>query len=428
MSGENTLTVSQVNKLIKDYLDNLPTLKNVHLRGEISNFVMHTASGHVYLTLKDEQSTLKAVMFGGRTKLSFLPKDGMKVLCRGRISTYIKDGTCQLYIDSMEQDGIGALYIAFEQLKEKLRKEGLFSPEHKKKIPKIPFSVGIVTAPTGAAVRDMIHVISRRFPAAKITIYPSLVQGEGAPAQIIKGLKYLDQSRMYDVIIIGRGGGSIEDLWAFNNEELARAIFDCHTPVISAVGHETDTTISDFVADLRAPTPSVAAELAVPDSLELMQKFDNVKAIITNNLMRQITELDNRLQLLAQRRVLQSPLTTFDERKMTLGRLEERLYGVLNFELIKSTIDRHQKLLALAPARFLEQSRSNLRLQREKLQSLNPLAILSRGYAVVYDSRGKAIASVEDVSARDTLDILLADGKVTATATQTTKNDNKTLK
>jgi len=273
---ERALTVEQLNTYIKDYLNTSPLLQKVYVKGEISNVRVYGGSGHIYFTLKDENSAIPATMFGGASKLKFKPENGMKVLCLGRVAVFVRDGQYRLYAEEMEPDGIGSLYIAFEQLKKKLEAQGLFSPAHKKKIPKIPFSVGIITAPGGAAVRDMINVSHRRFPAAKLYLYPSLVQGPNAPAQLISALKNLDESGICDVIIIGRGGGSAEDLWCFNDENLARAVYDCKTPIISAVGHETDFTICDFVADLRAPTPSAAAELAVPDVRELKKQFGNV--------------------------------------------------------------------------------------------------------------------------------------------------------
>ena len=264
------LTVTQLNEYIKGILDHDPRLTDVYLRGEISNFKNHYSTGHYYFTLKDEGGMIRAIMFrSSAVKLAFLPEDGMKVVAHGRISAFVRDGQYQIYCDSMEPDGIGALYIAYEQLKRKLEAEGLFDPSRKKPLPKIPSRVGIITSATGAAIRDMINVCGRRFPFAELVLYPSLVQGPDAPAQLIDGVRYFNEKQSVDVIIIGRGGGSIEDLWAFNNEDLAREIAASAIPVISAVGHETDFTICDFVADRRAPTPSAAAELAVPETEEL---------------------------------------------------------------------------------------------------------------------------------------------------------------
>ena len=260
------LTVTQLNEYIKSKIDSDKTLQNIWIKGEISNFVHHK-TGHLYFTVKDENSLVRSLMFASSAaKLPFKPENGMKVILHGRVASYIRDGIYNFYADSMEPDGIGALYIAYEQLKKRLEAEGLFRTENKKPLPKIPSRVGVITSPTGAAVRDIIHVISRRFPFAKIIVYPALVQGEGAPPQLIAGLRYFNESHSADVIILGRGGGSIEDLWAFNNEQLAREVAASRIPVISAVGHETDFTICDFVADRRAPTPSAAAEIAVPET------------------------------------------------------------------------------------------------------------------------------------------------------------------
>ncbi|HOJ47305.1 MAG TPA: exodeoxyribonuclease VII large subunit [Bacillota bacterium] len=414
MNEQRSLTVSQVNNFIKDYLDNLPTLRNLYVRGELSNLKIYPGSGHIYCTLKDEESCLKAVMFGGATKLKFRPADGMRVICRGRISVFLRDGVYQLYIDSMEPDGIGSLYIAFEQLKAKLEAEGLFAPEHKKPLPKIPFRIGIITAPTGAAVRDMINVTGRRFPAAKIIIYPSLVQGAEAPAQLIKALKYMDERKLADVIIIGRGGGSIEDLWAFNNESLARAIFACETPVISAVGHEIDFTIADFVADRRAPTPSAAAEIAVPDANELKIKFENVQARLSSLLKRQIENLRRQLKLLADRPVLQNPLASFDDKRMNLARLEEKLYGVFDFPAMRKNVNDLADRLSRIENIILERASQKLKLQSEKLLSLNPLSVLERGYSAAFRLDGTVIKNASDVAAGERFDLRFRDGVVRA--------------
>lgn len=419
MNEQRSLTVSQINNFIKDYLDSLPTLRNIYVKGELSNLKIYPGSGHIYCTLKDEESCLKAVMFGGATKLKFRPEDGMKVVCRGRISVFVRDGTYQLYIDSMEPDGIGSLYIAFEQLKAKLEAEGLFAAEHKKKLPKVPFRIGIITAPTGAAVRDMINVTGRRFPAAKIIIFPSLVQGSEAPEQLIKALKFMDKNKLADVIIIGRGGGSIEDLWAFNNEALARAIYACETPIISAVGHETDFTIADFVADRRAPTPSAAAEIAVPDSYELRVKFDNVQSRLNSLLRNQIEGLRRQLKLLSSRPVLQNPLASFDDKRMNLARLEEKLNGTFDFNAMRNNLttltDRLYRIQNINTERFAQR----LKIQSEKLVSLNPMSVLERGYAAAFGPDGTVIKSVSDLKEGDVFDLRLHDGSVKAQTVET---------
>ncbi len=398
MNGQTvkTITVEQLNTYIKDYLSTSPLLNKVVVKGELSNVRVYGGSGHIYFTLKDENSAIPATMFGGSSKLKFKPENGMKVVCTGRVAVFVRDGQYRLYAEEMEPDGIGSLYIAFEQLKAKLQKEGLFAPEHKKRIPKIPFSVGIITAPGGAAVQDMINVSRRRFPAVKLYLYPSLVQGPSAPAQLINALKNLDESGLCDVIIIGRGGGSTEDLWCFNDEGLAHAVYECKTPIISAVGHETDFTICDFVADLRAPTPSAAAELAVPDVRDLKKQFENVQSRLVNTLSARTDYLRQRLLTLSQRPVLQSPQSYFDDRRMTVARDEERLY-----QLVGNRIERE---------------RMKLFAQNEKLNSLNPLSVLGRGFSVAFGEDGKAIRSVDELPEGTEFELLLKDGKKKAVA------------
>lgn len=398
MNGQTvrTLTVEQLNTYIKDYLGTSPLLAKVVVKGEMSNVRVYGGSGHIYFTLKDENSAIPATMFGGASKLKFKPENGMKVVCTGRVAVFVRDGQYRLYAEEMEPDGVGSLYIAFEQLKSKLQAQGLFANEHKKKIPKIPFSVGIITAPGGAAVQDMINVTRRRFPAAKLYLYPSLVQGPSAPAQLINALKTLDASGKCDVIIIGRGGGSAEDLWCFNDEMLAHAVYECKTPIISAVGHETDFTICDFVADLRAPTPSAAAELAVPDVRELKKQFGNVEKRMLQNLSLKTNLLRQRLNTFSQRPVLQSPKSYFDDRRMSLAREEERLFSFTEARI--------------------ERERMKLFAKDEKLKSLNPLSVLGRGFSVAFGADGKAIKSVSELPSGTEFELMLSDGKTTAVA------------
>lgn len=398
MNGQTVraLTVEQLNTYIKDYLATSPMLNKVVVKGELSNVRVYGGSGHIYFTLKDENSAIPATMFGGASKLKFKPENGMKVVCTGRVAVFVRDGQYRLYAEEIEPDGIGSLYIAFEQLKAKLQKEGLFAPEHKKKIPKIPFSVGIITAPGGAAVRDMINVSRRRFPAVKLYLYPSLVQGPSAPAQMIEALKNLDASGKCDVIIIGRGGGSAEDLWCFNDEALAHAVYECKTPIISAVGHETDFTICDFVADLRAPTPSAAAELAVPDVRELKKQFLNVEKRMLQSLNSKTDYLRQRLMVLSQRPVLQSPKSYFDDRRMAVARSEERLYNIVGNRI--------------------EREKMKLFAQNEKLKSLDPLSVLGRGFSVAFGEDGRAIKSVDELPAGTEFELMLSDGKKKAVA------------
>lgn len=391
-----TLTVEQLNNYIRDFLANAPLLASVAVRGELSNIRTYGGSGHIYFTLKDEKSIIPATMFGGVNKLAYTPENGMKVICTGRVGVFVRDGKYQLYVDTMEPDGVGALAVAFEQLKEKLRAEGLFDEAHKKKLPKTPFTIGIITAPGGAAVRDMINVAGRRFPVAKLLLYPSLVQGPNAPAQLIKALKTLDASKKCDVIIIGRGGGSAEDLWCFNDEKLAHAVYECETPIISAVGHETDFTICDFVADMRAPTPSAAAELAVPDSATLVRQLGNVETRMATLLSQRLKLCRQQLASMSTRPVLVSPKAYFDERRMSVGRLEEKLVSLTDNAV------RHEKM--------------RLGAQSGKLMSLDPLSILSRGFSVAFDENGRIIGSRNDLAPGKEFELLLRDGRIKAEA------------
>ncbi len=393
---QRALTVEQLNTYIKDYLGTSPLLSSVTVKGELSNIRVYGGSGHIYFTLKDEKSLIPATMFGGASKLDFKPEDGMKVVCTGRVAVFVRDGQYRFYADDIQQEGVGNLFVQFEMLKKKLQALGMFDESHKKKIPKIPFSVGIITAPGGAAVRDMINVAGRRFPAAKLMLYPSLVQGPNAPAQLISAVKALDRSKKCDVIIIGRGGGSAEDLWCFNDEALARAVYECETPIISAVGHETDFTICDFVADLRAPTPSAAAELAVPDASTLKRQFGNVQTRLSVLLEQRLKLFSQRLQALSSRPVLTSPRAYFDERRMTVGRLEEKLIS--------------------ASQNAVSREKMKLRVLDEKLGSLNPLAILGRGFSVAFDSDGKIIGSKDQLASGKEFELLLHDGRVKAEA------------
>ena len=390
------LTVEQLNTYIKDYLGNSPVLDSVCVKGEMSNIRVYGGSGHIYFTLKDEKSLIPATMFGGANKIKFKPEDGMKVVCTGRVAVFVRDGQYRLYADSIEADGVGSLFVAFEQLKEKLRKEGLFDPAHKKRIPKIPFSVGLITAKGGAAVRDMINVTRRRFPAVKLYLYPSLVQGPNAPAQLIEAVRNLDAFGKCDVIIIGRGGGSAEDLWCFNDENLARAVYQCRTPIISAVGHETDFTICDFVADVRAPTPSAAAELAVPEVKTLLRQFGNLSDKLALLLQQRTEFFAKRLSVLSTRPVLVSPKAYFDERRMSVGHLEERLCS--------------------SASSCLKNEEMKLKVMGEKLVSLNPLAVMERGFSVAFDSDGKIIRSRDELTKGKEFELMLRDGKVRAEA------------
>ncbi len=393
-----SLTVTQLNEYIKHIIDHDVRLSDVYVKGEISNFKNHYSTGHYYFTLKDEGGMVRAIMFKSAAgKLPFVPEDGMKVVAHGRVSAFVRDGQYQLYCDSMEPDGIGALYIAYEQLKRKLEAEGLFDPARKRPLPKIPTRVGIITSATGAAIRDMINVCGRRFPYAKLILFPSLVQGPDAPPQLIAGLRYFNETGSADVIIIGRGGGSIEDLWAFNNEELAREVAASQIPVISAVGHETDFTICDFVADRRAPTPSAAAELAVPDTAELKRKIQNIVTREAGVLSRIAAGYREKLLLLSGSRVLKSPMAMIDDRKMQNAMLSERLIR--------------------AEEKIQMQSRAMLQTEAGKLSALNPLAVLSRGYSAVYKEDGTLVKSIENVQPGEGITIRTEGGEVDATVT-----------
>lgn len=387
-------------------IDNDELLVSVCVRGEISNFTNHYKTGHFYMTLKDEASLIKAVMFrGNASKLKFLPENGMKVIVTGRVSAYIRDGQYQIYIDSMEPDGIGALYIAYEQLKKKLAAEGLFDREKKKPLPKIPTRIGIITSPTGAAIRDIINILGRRFPLCRPILYPSLVQGDGASAQIIAGIDYFNEKKNVDVLIVGRGGGSLEDLWAFNDEALCRRVAASDIPIISAVGHETDFTLCDFAASVRAPTPSAAAELAVPESSELKRKINNVNTRMELLCGQRITLLKEKLISLSNSRVLTNPMNFIDDRKMALGMTEDKLITRMNT--------------------LLERKKSSLVSHAAKLDALNPLSVVARGYSAVFDDEGKLIKSVSQTKKGDMVSFMVTDGKISAEVVCAEKNERK---
>jgi len=386
------LTVTELNAYIKNIFDNDRNLKAVSVRGEISNFTYHKTSGHLYFSLKDEGGQVKAVMFrSAAASLKFMPENGMRVIVRCSVSVYSPSGAYQLYVTSMQPDGIGALYLAYEQLKSKLDAEGLFSEEFKVPIPQYPSKIGVITSPTGAAVRDIINITARRYPLADIYLYPSLVQGDGAAANLIAAIDYFDKSRLVDVIIIGRGGGSIEDLWAFNNEALARRIFACEIPIISAVGHETDFTICDFVCDMRAPTPSAAAEIAVPDARELMLRLSDTSDILKMSLERLVERRAERLEYLKASGALSRPEKIFDS-------FIEELHAFLTRASLaqKETVGEYDALLRALAA---------------KLQALSPLSVLSRGYSVVTGEYG-VIRHVDDVKISDKLTVRLCDGEL----------------
>ena len=387
------MSVSELNNQIKNMFDTSRFLSSVTVKGEISNFTYHR-SGHLYFSLKDGESQIKAVMFrSSAARLKFMPESGMKVIAHGSVSVFTRDGTYQFYISSLQPDGIGALYLAYEQLKEKLAGEGLFDESHKKLLPLYPERIGVITSPTGAAVRDIINVVGRRFPLAKVYLYPALVQGSGSEESLLRGLDYLDKSKLVDVIIIGRGGGSIEDLWSFNSERLARRIFAANVPIISAVGHETDFTICDFVSDMRAPTPSAAAELAVPDIREIYMRLDGYLNRVTNSLKRRLELSEERFLMLKS--------------KLVDGRLDNY------FSLLSDKVSRFQKTTIDSINRKLEREDSKFVSIAQKLSVLNPLSILDRGYSLTTSYDGK-IATAGTVRIGDQLLIKTKDGKIKA--------------
>ena len=376
--NDKYITVTQLTRYIKYKIDNDVHLNEVFLRGEISNFKAHSR-GHFYFTLKDETSRINAVMFASNTRnIKFVPQDGMKVLVTGKVSVFEANGGYQIYVNELLEDGIGNLYIAFEQLKKKLEEEGLFKDSYKKPIPKIPKRIGVITAPTGAAIRDIISTIKRRWPLTEIYLYPALVQGEEAKNDIVKQIKRADQAG-FDTLIVGRGGGSIEDLWAFNEEIVARAIFECKTPVISAVGHEIDFTISDFVADLRAPTPTGAAEMAVPQLKDIENYLHQVIIRLNNTIINQIKRDRQSLTKLTSRNIFQNPMMIYQAKELVFDHLIERL----KFSLINLTNIKEKDFLRVKnsyvlqnPYQLIEQKKNLFVPVLSKLETLSPLLTL----------------------------------------------------
>lgn len=387
----NVLTVSQINTFIKAVFAERQELRNVYISGEISNFTHYYRSGHMYFTLKDENAQIKAVMFSSyASRLKFQPESGMKVICRGYISVYEKSGEYQLYVDDMQPDGLGALNLAYEQLKAKLFAEGVCGDDVKKPLPRYPRKIGVVTSDIGAAIEDIKNITARRWPLAKLVIAPTLVQGANAAPDIVKSIVRLDNAGDIDVIIVGRGGGSVEDLWAFNTEGVARAVINCKTPIVSAVGHETDFTICDFVADLRAPTPSAAAEIICPDIEAEIAHCENLKNMLSRLESDKIDEEMQYIADLTETSVLASSENFLKEHCDYLGELSSRFCRAFD-----STLgDKENKFAMLLG----------------KLNALSPLAVMQRGYAVAKESGGKIIKSVSQISANDDVKIEFADG------------------
>ena len=413
MNDSKYLSVTAINKYLKYKFDNDNNLTNVFLKGEISNLKYHT-TGHLYFSVKDENSKINAIMFSSSAKkLNFSPIDGSKVLITGRISVYESSGSYQIYVSEMLEDGIGNLYIAFEKLKQKLASEGLFDEKFKKKIPKIPNRIGIVTAPTGAAIKDIISTIKRRYPLAETILFPSLVQGDMAANDIVKNIKIAENYEI-DVLIVGRGGGSIEDLWPFNEEIVARAIFDCPIPVISAVGHEIDFTIADFVADMRAPTPTGAAEMSVPNISDLISNINNLKIRLNEAINKKINFQKLYLDSIKSSFVIKNPMILFENKKQKLDSYLENLQNIFKNYIIdyrhKFDILKNNYILN-NPSILYKDKRITLNNLIEKLELVNPLGILKRGYSLTYINNN-IVKSINDVKSGNELLIRLQDGNI----------------
>ena len=388
--SEQTLSVTQLNNFIKDILESEVMLSNVYVCGELSNYKMYP-SGHHYFTLKDSESSIRCVMFRrSAARLRFRPENGMRVIVSGRISVFPRDGAYQLYCNSISPEGIGDLQLAFEQLKAKLSEEGLFDVSHKKPLPAFPDKIAIITSSAGAAVHDMIRILGHRWPMSKVVLLPVRVQGVEAPPEIVGAIRYANEFNVADLIITGRGGGSMEDLWAFNDERVARAIYESRIPVISAVGHEPDVTISDYVADRRASTPSNAAEIAVPDKREISDVLDSFEVRFDHAIKKKISQLSDRLEAYRNRQVLKVPTAYIDNRRIELDRIRDRLIAAQEAQLNNS----RRKLVALTAS----------------LEAMSPLKVLTRGYAIASDSNGKCIKSVNEISAGDQLHLTFSDG------------------
>ena len=393
--AQNILSITQLNEYIRGRMDADPLLAQVAVRGEISNYKLYP-SGHHYFTLKDEASALKCVMFKGNAmRLRFRPENGMKIIAMGKVSVFPRDGAYQLYCSALAMDGVGDLYAAFEQLKKKLAAQGLFDPAHKKPLPKFPGTIGIVTSSAGAAVHDMLRILRKRYPLSQVRLLPVRVQGAEAPGEIAAAIRYANRFQLADLLIVGRGGGSIEDLWAFNDERVAYAIYESEIPVISAVGHEPDVTISDYVADLRAATPSNAAELAVPDQDALRQSLDAMAAAMATSFGRQLKAARQLLMVLSQSPALQSPTGYIEQREKSLELLKNRLISAQN----RNITQKNQRYIAAV----------------SKLDAMSPLKVLTRGYSMAQTETGTVIRSVSQVELGERIRISLSDGNLSAT-------------
>lgn len=401
--SQKILSITQINEYIRATMDRDPMLGNVAVQGEISNYKMYP-SGHHYFTLKDEGASLKCVMFKGNAmRLRFKPENGMKVIAVGKISVFPRDGAYQLYCSAMTVDGVGDLHAAFEQLKTKLGAMGLFEPSHKKPLPKYPGTIGIITSSAGAAIHDMLRILRKRYPLTSVRLLPVRVQGAEAPGEIAAAIRYANKHNLADLLIVGRGGGSIEDLWAFNDERVAYAIFESRIPIISAVGHEPDVTISDYVADLRAATPSNAAELAVQDQEALRQTLDSMSTAMATALMRQLRTSRRHLQVLAGSNCLQSPLGYLQQKKDALSGIENRMRA--------------------AQAGYVHGKKQRFVALTAKLDAMSPLKVLTRGYAMTQTEDGSLLRSVKQAGIGDTVRISLSDGHLTTSVLDVKENN-----
>ena len=415
--NDKYISVSQLTRYIKYKIDNDVNLNEVFLKGEISNFKAHSR-GHFYFTLKDEGSRINAIMFASQTKkIKFVPQDGMKVLVTGKISVFEANGGYQIYVNEMLEDGVGNLYIAYEQLKKKLENEGLFNKDHKKEIPHIPKRVGVVTAPTGAAIKDIISTIKRRWPLTEIYLFPSLVQGEDAKEDIVKQIKKAENFYLpLDTLIVGRGGGSIEDLWPFNEEMVARSIFACDIPVISAVGHEIDFTIADFVADLRAPTPTGAAELAVPQKADVENYLNQLKIRLNKAMQHKININTQKLEEIKSRYIFQNPIAIYQAKELQFDSILDRLkYTGKNIiaQKEKKYISIMSSYIFQNPKKLTEIKQNKYLQLISKLETLSPLLTIQRGYSMT-KKNGKVITSTKELKAKDKIELTLKDGTINA--------------
>lgn len=424
--NNNYITVAALTRYIKYKLDNDSNLQEVYIKGEISNFKHHTR-GHFYFTIKDEESRINAIMFASNTKnINFEPVDGMKVLVKGRISVFESTGNYQIYVTDMLEDGVGNLYAIFEKLKQKLKDEGLFDSKYKKQIKKIPNKIGVITAPTGAAIKDIISTINRRYPLCEVILFPSLVQGKEAASDIVENIKLADSYNL-DTLIVGRGGGSIEDLWAFNEEIVARAIFNCNTPIISAVGHEIDFTISDFVADVRAATPTGAAEISVPSKEELKKLINQYEIRLSKNIKDRVDNNRNYLNKVLDSYILKSPMSIYEVKEERLSNLLERTKNVM-FNILSSNKLKLESIMGsylfVNPKKMFENKNNSYINLINKLEVLNPLNTLKRGYTITKKDN-KVINSVKNINLKENLDITFEDGIIKTEVIDIKENSNE---